>query len=92
MITNLTGRSVSILTIRDGVNHRVAYCNDTIGRKALAAEQDENTVHQIMEVWGDRPALPDEIFQPEIPQPPSMEERLAALEAVQLDMILGGGE
>ena len=92
MITNLTNESVSILTMKDGINHRVAYCNDTTGRKMLIAEQDDDTVTQIMEVWGDAPTLPDEIFEPELPQPPSLEERLSALEAVQLDLIFGGGE
>lgn len=90
MITDLTKDSVSILTETNGVKHRTAYCNTPIGRDTLKAEQKSDVVAGIMAVWGDTPTIPDEEPEPESSPLPTIEDRLAALEAVQLEMILGG--
>lgn len=95
MITRCTEFDVAI---KNGVDNfgnvqYVTYYNSSTGRKAISAEQPSNIVAEVMAVWGDAPTMPNPEPLPlpdHTPPTPTIEQRLAALEAVQLEQILGG--
>ena len=71
--TYLTVESVSILTQNfediDGVetqvgnNHRCSYTNSVSGREMIIANEPENIVAEVMEVWGDTPMVEELKFE-----------------------------
>ena len=63
----LTDTSVSILTqqfididgelTQVGKNHRKAYVNTEVGRKAITESEPEDVISSVMAIWGDKPTI-----------------------------------
>lgn len=52
-----------------GSNHRRAYSNSASGREMLIANEPEDTVAEVMEVWGDTPTVEEPKFEEHTPEP-----------------------
>lgn len=60
----LTQDSVSILTINeDGTYHRCCYMNSVSDRASIVANEPEEIVAEVMEVWGEKPTLEEEVWE-----------------------------
>lgn len=75
----LTSVSVSILTVADGKNHRKSYYNSECGRKELLDNEPKDVVDIVMSIWGDEPTV-EAPQESDLPQEPTTDERLSALE------------
>ena len=81
-LTNITTKSLSALTIIDGINHRKAYINSPSGRPIMEAEcADAENYAEALAIWGPEPTVTDPEPEPVTPSGPTLAERVAALEA-----------
>lgn len=71
-----------------GSNHRRAYSNSASGREMLIANEPEDTVAEVMEVWGDEPTIKEPTFDEDYTPEPTLEERVSSIEATLAN---GGG-
>ena len=63
-----------------GSNHRIAYSNSVSGREMLITNEPEETVTEVMSVWGDEPTVEEVKFDENYVPEPTIEDRVASLE------------
>ena len=85
-VDKLTANRANILTKnyengeQVGSNHRCSYSNSEKGRVILIANEPEDIVKEVMEVWGDSPTVEDSEIPKFEKKPTPEEKRIAALE------------
>lgn len=62
-----------------GSNHRCAYSNSASGRELLIANEPEDIVAKVMEVWGNTPTVEEPVFEGNYVEEPTANDIINAM-------------